>query len=234
MPGKIIVAPDGSYYFTDSDEGYVHHVTADGVHYRIAGGGTNEGGALGAPARSLSLDTVESFGLALNGANLLVTDPFFERVITVRPSSLPGVGASDMLIASSDGSELYQFDAQGRHQTTRDTMTGAIRYQFAYESHGYLASVADAYGNVTSIQRDPAGNALAIIGPFGQATQLAYDANGYLGGVTNPLGQSVGMTYTPTGLLTSFQNARGAASSSPTTRAAACGPTRTPWVARRR
>jgi YD repeat-containing protein len=206
-PQGIVTLPDRSYYFADSLRGYVHYVDPEGIHHLIAGGGTIRREAAGVAARTL--DFVGLYGVAVGPAGIVIPDRYWGRLITLRPAALPPLGTTDAIVASRDGSEVYQFDSRGRHQTTRDAITGAIRYQFGYESHGYLASVTDAYANVMSIERSASGTATAVVGPYGQRTELSYDANGYLAGITNPVGQSVGMSYTSTGLLTAFQNARG-------------------------
>ena len=108
---------------------------------------------------------------------------------------------------------MYVFTLDGRHLQTLDAVTGALRYQFAYDGAGRLSSVTDVDGNVTTIQRDASGNPTAIVGPFGQSTALAVDADGYLSQATSPAGESILLGYTPDGLLTSFTNPRGHASS---------------------
>jgi len=104
--------------------------------------------------------------------------------VAARP--LPGFSASEIVIASEDGRELYVFDQRGRHLRTVEATTGAALLTFGYGPTGLLASVTDADGNITSIERDGAGRPSAIVAPRGQRTILAHDGQGYLATVTNP------------------------------------------------
>ena len=98
------------------------------------------------------------------------------------------------LIASEDGSEIYQFSDDGRHRKTLDPVTGTARQQFSFDSEGRVDSVDDGHGNVTHISRDASGRPQFIDAPFGQRTSLSYDSSDYLATVTNSVGV-YGMTY---------------------------------------
>jgi hypothetical protein len=47
-----------------------------------------------------------------------------------------------LLVAAEDGSEVYLFDADGRHLRTLDALTGAVRFEFAYDDTGQLTGAA--------------------------------------------------------------------------------------------
>jgi RHS repeat-associated protein len=119
------------------------------------------------------------------------------------------------LLTSEDGSEVYEFDAiSNRHVSTVRPMTGAKVYSFGYDANGYLVTVTDATGNVTTgnvttIQRNSKENPTAIVAPFGQKTTLAVDANGYLSQVTDPLGRVTKLSASSTGLLASLTDPKG-------------------------
>ncbi len=113
------------------------------------------------------------------------------------------------LLASDDGSEVFEFDSTGRHLRTLDALTNAARYQFAYDGIGHLISITDFDNNVTTIQRDGTGQPSAIMGPYGQQTRLATNPGGYLTQITNPNGESVGMDYGAGGLLRSSSDPLG-------------------------
>lgn len=102
---------------------------------------------------------------------------------------------------------LYHYSAAGKHLRTLNALTGAVRYQFAYDTNGLLITITD--GDKTIIERDGAENPTAIVAPDGQRTTLTLDANGYLASVTNPAGESTKMTYTADGLLTGFTDGNG-------------------------
>jgi RHS repeat-associated protein len=117
--------------------------------------------------------------------------------------------SGQFLIASEGGAEVYVFDTAGRHRQTRDALTGALRYQFGYDSQSRLISLTDADGNVTRIERDANGHPTGILAPFGQHTLLTVDANGYLASATDPAGHLTKLTTTALGLLTGFTTPRG-------------------------
>src|SRR2546427_2294911 len=137
------------------------------------------------------------------------------RVTSIRATEgrppMPGLGLSDFTLASEDGSELYTFNNGGKHLRTVDALTGAVKYQFAYDGSGLLASVTDVAGQVTTIER-PGSTPTAIVAPGGQRTTLTVDGNGYLASVSNPPGDTVALTYTADGLLATQTNARGGTS----------------------
>ena len=208
--------PDGSVYFSTSISGNPNSTTAvqriapDGILSTIAGaipGSTNDGvPALQAAARNIEVEigpdgnvyTLDALGV---GNTSGVTGKLrIRRIKTPLPQFL------DLAIQmpSEDGSEIYQFDARGRHLRTVNALTGAVQEQFAYDTAGHLTSVTDGNGNITRIERDGAGNATAIVSPFGQRTTLTLDANNYLNSIINPAGESHHMVYDAKGLLTSF------------------------------
>jgi RHS repeat-associated protein len=114
------------------------------------------------------------------------------------------------LVTSQDGSEVYVFDATlGRHLQTLKPMTGALKYQFAYDASGNLTSVTDGSGNVTSIQLDGSGRPTAIVSPFAQTTTLTLDSNGFLAEVVDPAGNVSKFSNTSLGLITARTDAKG-------------------------
>ncbi len=133
--------------------------------------------AFGSPVR---------LALAPDGS-LYVVDQSHLRVRRIR-SPLPGFAAlGDLVIASRDGTELYVFDSRGRHLRTVDTLTNALRHQFAYDSAGRLASVTDVDGRQLAIAR-PNATTVVLTGADGQVTTLTLDANGYVQSVASPAG----------------------------------------------
>jgi YD repeat-containing protein len=102
--------------------------------------------------------------------------------------SLAGTSSGGFAVAAEDGSEVYIFDASGRHLFTLHALTGAVRYQFGYDAVG-LATITDGDGNVTTIERTAAGVPAAIVAPLGQRTTLTLNAAGYLASIINPAGE---------------------------------------------
>jgi YD repeat-containing protein len=121
--------------------------------------------------------------------------------------SLPYNGGT--LVTSEDGNEIYSFDVNGRHLETLKPLTGAVKYQFAYDSAGNLFTVTDGSGNITTVERDGSEHATAIVSPYAQSTNLAMDSNGFLSALSDPKGNLLSFANTSTGLLQSRTDANG-------------------------
>jgi RHS repeat-associated protein len=115
---------------------------------------------------------------------------------------------TDTVLASGDGTEVYVFDGRGRHLRTLDALTNVPTQVFGYDNNGLLVTVTDRSGNVTTIQRDGAGNPTAIVGPYGQVTTLQLGSDGYLATITNPSNESWSMQYFAGGMLSQLVDAR--------------------------
>ncbi|OGP87479.1 MAG: hypothetical protein A2156_10700, partial [Deltaproteobacteria bacterium RBG_16_48_10] len=140
--------------------------------------------------------------------SLYISDLFQNRVSRVH-TVFKGFDLGNIVIASEDGNLLYQFNAEGRHLKTINTLTGATLYDFGYDSSNLLTTITDGDGNVTTIERDGNGKPTAIVGPFGQRTTLTLNADGYLASVTNPASETTQFGYGNEGLLTSVTGPRG-------------------------
>jgi|HubBroStandDraft_3_1064219.scaffolds.fasta_scaffold00489_4 RHS repeat-associated protein len=122
--------------------------------------------------------------------------------------TLDGFLGGGLTVASSDGSQVYDFDSTGRHTTTRSALSGARLYTFSYDGAGRLAAMADADGNVTTIERSPLGDPAAITTVFGARTTLTVDFAGNLAGITDPTGAATTFTYAQA-LMTSLTDPNG-------------------------
>jgi RHS repeat-associated protein len=110
----------------------------------------------------------------------------------------------NFLVTSQDGSEVYVFSGTtGKHLQTLKPLTGALKYAFAYDAAGNLASVTDASGNITNIERNASEIPTAIVSPYSQTTTLSVDGNGFLSQVTDPLGNTALFTNSTADLLLS-------------------------------
>jgi RHS repeat-associated protein len=182
----------------------------DGSLVTVAGGGPS---AIqqGIPALQANLVSVGGVASAPDGSFFIAPADSDSLLYHVGPA-LPGFDGGEILIASADASQLFVFDANGRHLRTLNALTGATLFEFAYDAGGRLNQVTEKTGgtdNVTAIEHDAAGNPTAIVGPFGQRTTLSVDANGYLSAISNPAGEVFQMTSDPGGLLTSYSDPRG-------------------------
>lgn len=214
LPNTLSISNDGSIYVADLGLGpspitKVRRISVDGTIATVAGGGGNGYGGEGSLATS---EGMRIFGTALGPDNSLIFGDISNfRVRQVSPL-LPGYTHGDINIPSEDGTELYHFEANGRHLHTYDTVTGTTLYTFAYDSKGRLIAITDALGKVTTIERDGQGRPTAVVAPYAQRTVLTTDPNGYLATVTNAANESFVLNYADGGLLTGFKNPRGFAS----------------------
>jgi RHS repeat-associated protein len=220
-PFSLQIAKDGTLFFIAN--GRIRRITPDGIITSIAGVPREPNGQVstkwlktdGNPATATNLD-LGGFGIALSPTgDLYVADRGFytgQSTTTgmIRTLQLPFGGLSNFTSTypSSDGAEVYDFDAAGRHTRTRDAITNATLYTFTYDASGQLASVKDRDDLVTTIERDGVGNASAIVAPGGQRTNLIIGADGYLRAITDPAGSTDAYTYSPGGLLATYTDPR--------------------------
>ena len=211
-PAGVAVASDGNLYIADNFNNRIRKVGPDGIITTVAGTGFAGFAGDGGLATQAWLNLPVPSGVAAGSdGSLYIADGANLRVRHLR-SPLPTFSVDDVLVAAADGGELYDFSSTGRHLRTLDALTGAVRFQFAYDGGGRLASITDGDGNVTAIVRDGSGNPTAIVAPFGQQTTLTVNGDGYLASVTNPAGDAVQLTYnagSAMGLLATLTDPRG-------------------------
>lgn len=207
----IAVAPNGDVYFSMSAR--IYAVTPSGEIRAVAGtrprcdGSCNPVSPMATGlASSFTFGDIQRFAI-FPDLRLIIGDGADGRRRLVS-AALPGFNENEILVAAEDGATAYQFDQYGRHLRTLDAMTRDTILEFGYDSTGWLTSIADADGEVTTIERT-GGVATAIVGPFGQRTELDYDSNGYLDDVTNAAGERITLTTASTGLLQSMTDPRG-------------------------
>jgi len=206
-PIGLTIAPDGAIYFGSTGEWFYEHYIyrlSHGVITKIAGAGTPNNSLQNGISTQVALSAPSSLAFSPNGELYFPTLSYYlEKLAPVFPSFQPG----NISIASEDGSEVYIFDASGRHLRTVSSLTGISLYEFTHDANG-LKTITDRDGNVTTIERDSAGEPTAIVGPFGQRTMLSVDANGYLSKVIQPNGDTYRLVTSSDGLLTQFTNPR--------------------------
>ncbi|MCL6614543.1 MAG: hypothetical protein K6U03_08025 [Firmicutes bacterium] len=210
-PTGVALGPDGSIYIADYSNHRIRRVGPDGIITTVAGTGAAGYGGDDGPAIGAKLYYCTRITMGPDGS-LYIADTYNHRIRQVS-SVFPGFTLGESAIPSEDGSQIYRFDARGRHLATIDALTGTVIHTFHYDERGLLVGIEDADGNnITGIERNAEGKPVAIVGPYGQRTGLTLDANGYLSTITNPAGETVRLAYTPD------------ADSSPSlwTRAAAC------------
>jgi RHS repeat-associated protein len=209
-PAAVAVGADDTVYVVDRGNNRIRWFRPGGVINTLAGTGVLATNGDGGPALAAAFQNLDR-GLAVgsDGAVYVSQEVNNTRIRRIAPLGAGVASSGGIAIPAGDGGEVYLFASSGRHLRTVDALTGALRYQFAYDDAGRLASVTDGDGNATTIERDAAGGPTGIVGPFGQRTTLAVNADGYLGRVTNPAGEAVQLAYSAGGLLSGFTSPRG-------------------------
>ncbi|MGQ9524333.1 MAG: NHL domain-containing protein [Armatimonadota bacterium] len=206
-PKGIAVGPDGTLFIADTGNHRVRMVDRDGIITTVAGTGSEGYSGDGGPAARAQLGDMGGVCLAPDGS-LYIADTGNRRIRRVA-SGVPGVLAGQITIASVDSSEVFVFDARGKHLRTLDALLGATLYEFTYDANGRFSAVRDGYGNTTTIERDASGSSGVIVGPFGHRTPFALNSDGYLAEIANPAGDTYRFSYTTEGLLTSSTDPNG-------------------------
>lgn len=200
---SVDVAPDGSVYLLDRANDRLWRLDRDKMLRVVAGGGNPTSGfGDGGPAREAKLDVPNAVTAGLDGS-LYVSD-WGLNTVRRTTTTMPGFSGTDIALPSQDGSELYRFDETGRHLQTLSTATGVVTQTFGYDSAGRLSTITDEHDNTLRVERNTAGDPVAMIAPFGQRTNLELDSNGYLASVTDPAGRATTIDYAQGGLLNRF------------------------------
>jgi len=201
-PNAVAIDSTGGYFVTSVHR--VRYIDPRGRIYTAAGrtdgGNSNDGD----PASETLFNGPSGLAVGPEG-NLYISDTYNNRVRKVA-RVLPDQVFTDVVIASGDGSQVYQFNAEGKHLRTLHALTGAVLYQFGYNGQGLLTTVTDADGDITTVERDGSGRPTGIVGPFGQRTTLTVDGTGYLASLTSPNNETVQLTSSPTGLLLALRD----------------------------
>ena len=203
-PQGITITPDGTLLVAERDRHVVTAIEPEGTIRTFAGNGQRTA----SPEGSLSQSTPASYPMdvriAADGSVLLAISG--ENKFRRTRSVFPPMRKSGTVVPSAGGSVAYVF-VDGRHVRTVDTLTGVTLLTLAYDDGGRLITITDADSNVTTIQRDGAGNPTAVVAPGGQRTTLTVTA-GKLTHIANPAGEAYDCTYHPTGLLATLTDRR--------------------------
>ncbi|MGB3952953.1 MAG: hypothetical protein WBK99_07465, partial [Solirubrobacterales bacterium] len=207
LPRAVATTPSGEILVSTEGDDRVRRMTTDGKISTIAGGGNSRAGSSETTAASTALRGPA--GVAISpGGEIYISERSNHRVSGI---SLIGQDftENDLLVPSSDGAEIYQFTAEGRHLRTLDATTSATVFAFGYDEAGRLATITDGDGNVTTFNRDDQGRPVDIVGPYGRTTRLSVGADGYLSSIVGPDEARFDLTYQSGGLLSSFTNPKG-------------------------
>ena len=221
-PMTLAAGTDGNVYIrvagydVSPSNAVILRVDDNGILQQYAGrltGTCGVGGIDGEGATSVCMQN-HSMTIGVDGDNGLTFADGRYLIRKVAPP-LPGFNADGLALPSGDGSEVYEFDRNGRHLRTRNGLNGQTLKTFEYDAAKQLVGVVDAFGKRTRIERDGAGKALAIVAPGGQRTALTVDGDGWLESATNPAGEAFRFTYA-NGLIKSFRKPKGGTTRSTT------------------
>jgi RHS repeat-associated protein len=125
------------------------------------------------------------------------------NLYAVEPANESGLTTAHT-ISSEDGSELYEFDAGGRHLRTLDGATRAVRWRYFYDATGRLSSFMDPEGQTSSISYTASQITITAPGPL--ATTIAINGTGYASSVQEPSGATRTWIFNlgTNGLMTTF------------------------------
>ncbi|MFA7157913.1 MAG: RHS repeat-associated core domain-containing protein [Kiritimatiellia bacterium] len=204
-PYQVLPAADNAFYVADSMNYRVRQVNSDGIILTIAGNGTAGYSGDNKPSPAAQ---IQSLVCLASSKHALYLADYYNNRIRRMAATLPPFSTGTTVIPSDDATLLYEFDSDGRHLRTLNSLTGSNLYVFAY-TNGFLQSITDGDGLVTTIERAADGAPQAIRSPYGQRTVLTIE-NGSLTAVTDPCSQTTRMTYDGS-RLTSVVGANGAA-----------------------
>ena len=212
-PGMLAMGPDGTLYVGDFYKSDVRAITPDGIVTTVVGdlschvqpaqprcAGRLRNVPLSSPARSA--DYEDASQLVVTPDNRLLIASIYNGAVLEVKNPLKPVPSTNYVIPSSDLSQLYVFNDEGRHLRTEDALSRAVRYSFGYGADGLLESITDAVGATTQVLRDGARALSAFVSPDGLRTAVTFDGNGYLRTVSGPEGQLTTLTMDAVGLLT--------------------------------
>lgn len=210
-PVDVTPGRDGSIYIRHNQNGtpsgsLLSRVTPDGRLEHVAGHlrGTC-GYSLSPDGEQATRSCIETSdgGVMVDGDGRIVFADGRHQIRRIEPP-LPSFDLDGYAVPSPDGSEVWEFDRDGRHRSTRDAITGTKIRTFEY-GEGGLTRMVDVNGNATRIERNADGRPQAIVAPGGQRTTLALDGAGWLAEAKNPAGEAHRMTYHAGGLLETFK-----------------------------
>lgn len=200
-PHGLTLDPEGRLYIVDQGNGRIRRIDTDGKIQTIVGGGTKSTGT-GEMATNVALDAPDGIAAGPDGTLYIAQNNAILKIYV----GAPQLKGNEYVVPSVDGNTLYRFDDRGKHLETLDAITGLRQYKFEYDkTQGLLQSITDRDGNVTSIERNAAGVATAIVAPYGQRTQFTANGSGDIASITDPLNRTTTATWDANGLLSKIE-----------------------------
>jgi RHS repeat-associated protein len=219
-PSDVALGRDGTIYLADTLNSRIRTIAPDRKVTTFAGGGPELPSSDGVPAVNAALGYPWGIAFSPAGTALYFSDAARHAIWKiVNPAPF---GEDEILVPAPDGSVIDVFDGDGNHLRTEDGTTRRTLWSFRYEEYPasdpqiparkLLTEVEDAFGNVTTIERQGDGTPLAIVAPFGQRTSLGVDGSGYLAEISRPSAAGIERlqpTHDAEGLLESLRDPNG-------------------------
>ena len=198
----VAVDSVGNIFIADRFAHRIRKVDTNGIITTVAGNGTNTFSGDGGSATDASLNSPSDIEVDSSG-NIFIADNYNYRIRKVAPPSVFGssMAGGDIPFAEENGLGHIMSSA-GLHKTTIDLDTGAILREFGYDENNNIVSIADQFGNQTTIHYDGKSVPTSITSPDGLTTHLSIDAANYLTRITYPDGSFYSFEYTSDGLMT--------------------------------
>lgn len=205
-PSGITVDDNGNVIIADRTNNRVRMIDKQGIIHTLAGGGqSNEDNGL---PTSLRLSYIHSVAVAKDGT-VYFSEYSSTNSVKKITTGIAGFGTEEIVTPSKDGTKLYVFSTNGKHQKTVDAISGKNIWTFVHDSTGLLSSIVDSYSDTTHFKRNSNGQLSAIVGPYGDKTDIVINSDGYISEITNPAGETILAEYSESGMMASFTNAEG-------------------------
>lgn len=172
----LTFGPDGLLYIGGSTTYKVKRISASGYIETVLGTGVQGSGPEGLPGQRTATGSIGGVAVTPEGI-LYAIDSGLGQGARIRASTFVASKSLPAVVPSSDGTEVYTFDAEGHHTETHDAHTGILRYAFRYNDAGYLIGISDRplddiSRHETTISRDTSNAATSINAPFAHTTLL--------------------------------------------------------------
>ena len=227
-PVALAVDREGRVFISDTRCHRVRFVGTDGIMRGAAGDGQPITGGDGGTALQASINLPQELAVGPTGDLYIWHESDVGELIRKVDGPLPGYEVGDTLIPSDDGSQVYVFNAEGRHLRTVDALSEELIYDFTYvpdtgpaEAVGQLEAILERVGPLASDLSETMIDRTdllrpEIVGPFGQATTVVInEASRYTSDVYFADSSHIGMLYKldayghTTGLLEKITNPLG-------------------------
>lgn len=212
-PAFAALGIDGSTFVLQqySVKAVIRQILPDGRIITIAGDGDKSAG-MGMLAKNIQLPCNDIRMAAAPDGSLYLSDTCSKNIYRLRPATRPLEQDDTLLVASTDASEVYVFDQNGRHLRTLDAFIGATNLTFSYTTNGFLSGITDRNGQTTVIHRNSEGFLTSIEAPGGHTTSFMLNTNNTIDTANAPGSRQYTAGYSNT-LLSTFTDPRGFTSS---------------------